>query len=579
MSRLLPLNRSTDVVSLTIEVNGSELPRTIPILNVTVVRQVNRIPYARLRIADGDPSVGDFAYSTGDYFVPGQELTIHAGYHGETEPLFKGIVLGQRLVVRRHNSWLEVECRDPTFKMTLNRRNRYFEEVTDSNIAETLLADYRLTADIHPIDVIHPQLLQYQASDWDFMVGRLEANGLVVVVENGTVRSLVPALDAEPEADILYGATLLELDAEFDARSQTGTIRAFAWDPAQQALQEAEANDPNWAGNGNLTTDQMVDATEREDDQLWHGGSLAADALQSWADGAMLRVRLAASRGRARFQGLPLIQPGHLLRLSSLSERLNGKVYITGVRHEFSENDWITDAEFGLPRRTQADQFAVNSLPAAGWVPAVSGLQVGIVTQLADDPAGEHRIRVKVPLAGMDEQGVWARIATLDAGANRGTFFRPEVDDEVVLGFFHSDPSQPVVLGMLHSSAKSPPLEAADDNPQKTYVSRSGIRLLFDDDQKVVTLATPGGNSLSLTDADGGIVLEDQNGNKLILNADGIELSSIKAVNLKATTDLKLKGVNTELKASAALKAEGTASAEITSSGIMTVKGSLVQIN
>lgn len=579
MSRLLPLNRSTDVVSLTIEVNGSELPRTIPILNVTVVRQVNRIPYARLRIADGDPSVGDFAYSTGDYFVPGQELTIHAGYHGETEPLFKGIVLGQRLVVRRHNSWLEVECRDPTFKMTLNRRNRYFEEVTDSNIAETLLADYRLTADIHPIDVIHPQLLQYQASDWDFMVGRLEANGLVVVVENGTVRSLVPALDAEPEADILYGATLLELDAEFDARSQTGTIRAFAWDPAQQALQEAEANDPNWAGNGNLTTDQMVDATEREEDQLWHGGSLAADALQSWADGAMLRVRLAASRGRARFQGLPLIQPGHLLRLSSLSERLNGKVYITGVRHEFSENDWITDAEFGLPRRTQADQFAVNSLPAAGWVPAVSGLQVGIVTQLADDPAGEHRIRVKVPLAGMDEQGVWARIATLDAGANRGTFFRPEVDDEVVLGFFHSDPSQPVVLGMLHSSAKSPPLEAADDNPQKTYVSRSGIRLLFDDDQKVVTLATPGGNSLSLTDADGGIVLEDQNGNKLILNADGIELSSIKAVNLKATTDLKLKGVNTELKASAALKAEGTASAEITSSGIMTVKGSLVQIN
>lgn len=579
MSRLLPLNRSTDVVSLTIEVNGSELPRTIPILNVTVVRQVNRIPYARLRIADGDPSVGDFAYSTGDYFVPGQELTIHAGYHGETEPLFKGIVLGQRLVVRRHNSWLEVECRDPTFKMTLNRRNRYFEEVTDSNIAETLLADYRLTADIHPIDVIHPQLLQYQASDWDFMVGRLEANGLVVVVENGTVRSLVPALDAEPEADILYGATLLELDAEFDARSQTGTIRAFAWDPAQQALQEAEANDPNWAGNGNLTTDQMVDATEREEDQLWHGGSLAADALQSWADGAMLRVRLAASRGRARFQGLPLIQPGHLLRLSSLSERLNGKVYITGVRHEFSENDWITDAEFGLPRRIQADQFAVNSLPAAGWVPAVSGLQVGIVTQLADDPAGEHRIRVKVPLAGMDEQGVWARIATLDAGANRGTFFRPEVDDEVVLGFFHSDPSQPVVLGMLHSSAKSPPLEAADDNPQKTYVSRSGIRLLFDDDQKVVTLATPGGNSLSLTDADGGIVLEDQNGNKLILNADGIELSSIKAVNLKATTDLKLKGVNTELKASAALKAEGTASAEITSSGIMTVKGSLVQIN
>ena len=41
----------------------------------------------------------------------------------------------------------------------------------------------------------------------------------------------------------------------------------------------------------------------------------------------------------------------------------------------------------------------------------------------------------------MDEQGVWARVATLDAGNDRGTFFRPEVDDEVVLGFFHDDPA------------------------------------------------------------------------------------------------------------------------------------------
>lgn len=578
MTRLLPLTRRTDIVSLTIEVNGSELPR-IPILGVVIVRQVNRIPYARLRIADGDPALGDFVQSTGAYFVPGHELTIHAGYHGETEPLFTGIVLRQRLVVRRQRSWLEVECRDATFKMTLSRRNRYFTDVTDSDIAETLLAEYELNTEITSTAVTHPQLLQYQCSDWDFMLARLEANGQVVTVENGTVHSLTPAIDAEPDADITYGATLLELDAEFDARSQSNTIHTLAWDSAQQSLQDIEANDPNWEGNGDLTVDDMTSATAREEDLLWHGGSLASDALQAWADGAILRSRLAASRGRARFQGFPGIQPGHVLQLSSLSERFNGKVYVTGIRHEFTDNDWITDAEFGLPHRTHADQFEVNHLPASGLVPAVSGLQIGIVTQLADDPASEHRIRVKIPLAGMDEQGIWARVATLDAGANRGTFFRPEVGDEVVLGFFHSDPSQPVVLGMLHSSAKAPPLDATEENHQKTYVSRSGISLLFDDDQKVVTLATPDGNTLTLTDADSGIVLEDQNGNKLIMNRNGIELSSAKELKLKATTDLKVEGVNTELKASAQLKAEGTASAELNSNGTMTIKGSLVKIN
>jgi uncharacterized protein involved in type VI secretion and phage assembly len=206
-------------------------------------------------------------------------------------------------------------------------------------------------------------------------------------------------------------------------------------------------------------------------------------------------------------------------------------------------------------------------------------LQLGVVTQLADDPAGEHRIRVKIPLVGMDEQGVWARVATLDAGAQRGTFFRPEVDDEVVLGFLHDDPAQPVVLGMLHSSAKAPPLAATEDNHQKTYMSRSGIALLFDDDKKVVTLETPGGNRLTLTDADGGIMLEDQNGNKLTMDSNGIVLTSAKELGLKAQTDLKGEGLNTEFKSSASFKAQGNASAEVSSSGTLTVKGALVQIN
>ena len=579
MSRLLPIERGTDVVSVKIMVNGAELPRTLAILAVEIVRQVNRIPYARLRLADGNPAIGDFPQSTGDFFVPGNEITISAGYQGEAEPLFTGVVLCQRVKVRQDRSQLEILCRDPAFKMTLTRRNRYFEEVTDSDVATELIAEYNLSSEIAATEVTHPQLLQYQATDWDFLLDRLEANGQVAIVTDGTIAGVVPALDGDPDATILYGATLLELDAELDARSQSGTIRALAWDPATQELQEAAATEPSWVGNGNLTADELATAAERQEDVLWHGGSLAADALQAWADGALLRSRLAASQGRARFQGLPAVQPGRLLDLAGISKRFNGVVYVTGVRHELSHNTWLTDAEFGLSRERHATQFEVNHLPAAGLLPAVSGLQVGVVTQLADDPAGEHRIRVKIPVVGFDDQGVWARVATLDAGAERGTFFRPEIDDEVVLGFFHSDPTQPVVLGMLHSSAKAPPLEASEDNHQKTYVSRSGITLLFDDDAAVVSLATPGGNTLTLTDADGGIVLADQNGNTLTMNSDGIEISSAQALSLIAGTDLTGEGVNTEFVASAEFKAEGSATAAVTSSGMLTLEGALVSIN
>lgn len=572
----LPLTAATDVVTLTISVDGAELPGTVPILGAEVISQANRIPYARLRVGDGDSARGDFAHSSGDLFVPGAAVSIKAGYHGKTEAVFSGVVLGQRLVVRRGSSWLEVECRDATFRMTLVRRNRYFENQSDSDVAGTLLDVYKgegvSAGQITATTVVHPQLLQYQATDWDFMISRLEAAGQICFVDGGKVSSVKPSLSGKPVADLGFGATVLELDAEIDARTQTGGVRALAWDPSGQSLLDVSAADPQWSGNGNLSAATLSGAASRKEDLLWHGGALASDELQSLADGAILRARLAAACGRVRFQGLTAVRPGSVLTLSRLSERFNGTVYVTGVRHEFNAGNWTTDAEFGMPRETHAERVAMSHLPAAGLAAAVHGLQVGIVTELAGDPDLEHRIRVKVPLAGMDEQGVWARVATLDAGDQRGTVFRPEKQDEVVLGFFHADPAQPVVLGMLHSSAKAPPITPTDDNDEKGYVSRSKVALRFDDKKKVAILETPGGNRLTLSDDDGGIKLEDQNGNSIVLNKDGIALTSDKkAVTIKAKSDLKAEAMNAEIK--------GGSTAEISSNGKLTVKGSMVMIN
>ncbi|MEM9594568.1 MAG: type VI secretion system tip protein VgrG, partial [Acidobacteriota bacterium] len=439
--------------------------------------------------------------------------------------------------------------------------------------------EHGLGADLTPTEVVHPVLQQFQASDWDFLISRLEAAGQLCAVEAGVVRSYVPTLDDEAEADVLFGATLLELDAEVDARPQVGTVRAQAWDPAGQDLAEAEAVEPTWPGPGDLSVDELTAATERTEELLWHGGALAPDALQAWADGRLLRSRLAGARGRARFQGLATVRPGMVLGLGGLGARFDGTVHVTGVRHELSHGDWTTDAEFGLDPEPHAARFPVGHLPAAGLAPPVRGLQVGVVSQLADDPAGEHRVRVQIPTAGLDDPGLWARIATLDAGDGRGTFFRPEVGDEVALGFFHDDPTQPVVLGMLHSSAKAPPLDAAEDNPQKAYVSREGLTLLFDDAEGILRLETPGGNRLTLSDADGGLTLEDQNGNRLEMGSDGIVLHSAKSLGLSAETDLAASGLEVNLEASTGFSAKGGATAEVTSDGPLTLQGAVVQIN
>ena len=578
-ARLLPLDTNTDIVSVEVEVDGEVLPGSVLLRTIEVIRQANRIPYARLVIADGDPARGLFDHSNGERFLPGNVVTISAGYHGATEAMFTGKVLSQRVFIDSEDSYVEVVCRDPVAAMSVVERNRQFEEVTDADIAETLVGEHGLTADIEATRATHAQLLQYQATDWDFLITRLEHNGQLVAVEDGVVRSFTPNLDGEPILTAAFGSTIIDADIAFDARTQTGGVVAKAWDPASQALAESESSDPGWSGNGDLDAGAMSDATGRELDEVWHGGALAADALQAWADGTHLRHRMASTIGHVRFRGFGGLALGDVIALDGISDRFNGSLLVTGIRHQLADNDWVTDIEIGFPTTRHVERFAISHLPAAGLTPAVSGLQIGVVTELADDPLGEHRVRVKIPVAGMEESGVWARVATPDAGNGRGMVFRPEVDDEVVIGFLHGDGAQPIVLGMLHSSALVPPIEPTADNHQKGYTSREGIKLTFDDETVAVTLETPGGNKLLLSDDEGGIVLEDQNGNKISLTSDGITIESAADLNLTASGDLNAEGVNTNVKASAAFAAEGSASADLTSSGVLTVQGSLVQIN
>ena len=95
-------------------------------------------------------------------------------------------------------------------------------------------------------------------------------------------------------------------------------------------------------------------------------------------------------------------------------------------------------------------------------LPAIGGLQIGVVSQLQDDPDGEDRILVQIPIIDNQEQGIWCRVSSLDAGDSRGAYFRPEIGDEVIVGFINEDPNDAVVLGMLHSSAKPAPITASD---------------------------------------------------------------------------------------------------------------------
>lgn len=574
---VIPTPATPDVCSIRVLVDGEEISTAFHVMSASVSNELNRIPAASVQLRDGEASQQSFPASDTAHFVPGKEIELELGYRGETESVFRGIVVKHRVRVRKNGSLLSIECRDEAIRMTRGRKSRVFTDTTDGDVLDELIGEHNLERDVATTKPSLHEIVQYDSTDWDFLVSRAEANGHVVAVRDGKVSVGPPATDATPVVAAQFGATVLELDAEIDARWQPTGVTAIAWNATDQELLTVDASEPSVPASGNLSADDLAGVLGGDPEILRHGGKLADPELQAWADARLLRERLAKVRGRVRFQGFDGVTAGDVVEVNGVGERFAGPQYVSGVRHTFANGNWETDVAFGLAVETHVERFPVSTLPAGGLLPAVDGLQIGVVLALEGDPEGEERIQVRLPLVGND--GVWARLATLDAGDGRGTYFRPEIDDEVVVGFIAADPRHPIVLGQFHSSAKPAPVSGSDDNHVKGYVSRSEIKLTFDDDGKVVTLETPEGNVLKLSEADGAVTLADQNDNSIVLDSNGITLQSAKDLVLKATGDVKIEGVNATIESQAQLTAKGQTGAEVSSSGVTTIKGSLVQVN
>lgn len=580
-------NESTyDLTTFDILSNGNLIDPSYQVLSIMVENTANKIPVARIVIRDGEAAEGKFEISDAPVFEPGAKIEIKAGLDGDNETIFSGIALKQKVkVVENGTSFLYVECRDEVFKLTLGRKNKYFEDSRDSDVISNILGGF--AGEVESTSVQHKELIQHYVSDWDFVMCRAEINGKLVFVEQGKINVKAPKTSGNSSIALAFGGNLLEFEAEMDARTQWKKVKASSWDYASQAYFESDSSSAKFDEVGDISGEDLSKVGSLEEYELMHGGQVLQDELQAWADACMLKSRLAKTRGRARFIDFVFLKPGQLADISGVGNHFNGKVYITGVRYELIKGTCYTDIQFGLPPNWFYQENDILETPASGLVAAISGLQVGKVVQLEGDPDGEDRILVKLPTIDFSAQGTWMRMASLDAGQNRGWIMRPEIDDEVIVGFINADPRDAIVLGMLHSSAKPAPIPAKDDNHIKGYTSRSEMKLEFDDQKKIITIETPAGNSIIIDEEGKEISIVDQNNNEYRMNTAGISMKSPKdikieaagSIDIKATGDLSMEGLNLSGKAAAQLKVEGGAAAELSSGGATTIKGSMVMLN
>jgi uncharacterized protein involved in type VI secretion and phage assembly len=184
-----------------------------------------------------------------------------------------------------------------------------------------------------------------------------------------------------------------------------------------------------------------------------------------------------------------------------------------------------------------------------GWLAAGHLAKVVSIS----DPESMNRVQVRL-LAYDGAEGqdmpLWARVVAPFAGDDRGTFFMPDIDDEVLVVFVQGDPRYPLVIGGLWSGANRAPASiGGGGNIVKRIKSRNGVQITLDDTQgrESLTLETPGSQKITLKDGPGAITIEDSNGNSIRLETSGITIQASASVKVQAAkVDVSAGMVNVE---------------------------------
>ncbi|MCW2473916.1 type VI secretion system tip protein VgrG [Candidatus Symbiopectobacterium sp. NZEC151] len=590
-------NSSTGVTTYTIKVGGKAIDSAIGIIAIHVRYQINHIATAEITVSDGDMPSQRFDVSDADTFKPGSIISISAGYASDERTIFEGIIISHGIEITADNSsFLNIVCKDQAIAMTIAKHSQCFLAKSDSKIISSLLAKYpNITGSVGSITDPYPELVQFNSTDWDFILTRAEANGFVVTNQSNKVTVDKPAISGTAALVVTYGTDLMSFSAKVDARNQLSSVTATAWDSTKQNMVTGTGSSQSISGQGNFASADLAKVLGISDYTLQTASTISADSLTRWASGQQVKAMLSKVRGRVTFQGNASATINSLLELAGVGERYNGPHYVGGIHHSIEKGQWITTAELGMSAMWSAEHRDIGAPPASGYLPPVDGLQIGVVTKLDGDPDSNYRIQIKIPTLNSEANLIWVRLATYYASSGCGNFFIPEVGDEVIIGCINQDPSNPIILGSLYSSKNKMPEEITSDNHIKTIVTKSKMKIIFDDENSVMTLKTPNGNSIVISDKDKSITLTDQNSNVISLDKDGIAITSSKDITLsakgsvkidssrdttiKATGDAKISALNVSAQANTGLTLKGNATAELSCSGMTTIKGALVKIN
>lgn len=440
-------------------------------------------------------------------------------------------------------------------------------------------------------------VMQYNQSDWDFLWSRAQLLGYQVYVDGKILhfekaskpRSIKPV-------SLAWMSDLQRFEPRIVSMGQVNAASAYGWDPKGKKTVKSKSKILSpldkpaipgavLGGSKTITTGFFMTSTE---DSIMSPVIRDAAVAKAYADSLFTDHETQFVRASGVANGNPYLLAGSKAAVTNVGARFSGSYYITEAKHIFRNGEYTVKFEV-----TGRDPYTIRQLILGNdhSFSKIDGVVIGVVTDLNDlEKLG--RVKVKYPWmppdGSSDVSSTWARLASPGAGKDRGIFFTPEIDDEVLIAFEHGDANYPYVVGALWNNKDKPPkgdgeiLEAGGKKTnQRVMRSRSGHVIILDDtkgSEKIVIEDKSKKNSIifdskakSVTiKAEGDMTLEA--GGKFIMTSkQDFTLESKAKIAFTATSNLDLEG-------KAGLKAKSGASEMSLAAAGAALKGTKVDI-
>lgn len=585
-------NRAVDagVPGIEIEVAGSAVdPTTTAAVTDVVVDGRLRVPdRLTLRLRDDDTRIlAENTFAVGVAIT----LTLAAVEGSHVAPVFDGQVTTLAPEFSGGTCVLSVLALDRGCLLQRSRSTATYQDMSYGSIAAKLAGSAGLSTGTIDSGLTLPFVQQSNETDWDFLWRLALEVDYEVKVEGRALHFRPSGGAGGTPVPLQLGDTLSTFAPRLTGVGQVDTVTVRGWDPAAAAAITADASPGKPQSSPGIHRSDVAAAlgpgTETVVDHPVLDRQHAAQVARAIAS----RIANSYVEATGTADGDPAIRAGGLIDVTGAGTAFSGLYALTGVRHvirpgapyltHFSIDGREDRSLLGLTQGSRGARAAASggstSSGSDGWG---RRFVVGVVTN-NDDPDKLGRVRVRYPALDDSQEGWWARVLTVGAGAARGIGSLPLVGDEVLVAFEHDNEQHPYVIGSVFNGQAQPGTLTATDGS----FSWTSIKAMTFDAPEKVDLTTAG--PLTLT-AVGATKLTNKPGDTKKGTA-AVEVSATGALTLAGDggVDLSSSQSSASLKAATGMTLDGGTQITVGANGSVTVQGatltlradSLVQIS